>query len=137
MHVEKDNEHGANTERCRTSCRGHQQSDAAKDFRRSADPNQSIRVGVMVGHDTQVKTSMPEVIDAARHIEEGLEENTSGNRRHERLSLSGEYTIIQLCFRQEFRQNRQVWAWSGWPQPGLAWFGCSTIGRSKQARVSK
>ncbi len=103
MYIEKDDEQDANAEGGNTSCRGYRQSDTTKDFCRSADPNQSIRVGVMVGHDVQIKAWMPEVIHAAYYIEEGLQENADGTRRHKSLGLSGEHAVTRMCFKRELR----------------------------------
>ena len=103
MHVEKDDEQDDDAEGGNTSCCGYGQSNTTEDFCCSADPNQSIRMGVMVGHDLKIKVWMPEVIHAAYHIEEGLQENADGTQRHKNLGLSGEYTMTWMCFKRELR----------------------------------
>ena len=89
MHIEENPQHRRNPTRRETPRDRRQQTQPAQNLCHATRPHQSQRMRIMVRHDVQIKIRMPEVIDSAGHIKNGLNHQASpGGSRQHLLSIS-------------------------------------------------
>lgn len=83
MYVEKNQQHGRDPKCGGTSSSRQEQAKTTTNLSQSTELHQGMRVRVMVGHDVDVKLFMPEMIDTADDVEDGLSDEAGPRYAHE------------------------------------------------------